>query len=148
MLLSYVVVACLIFLADRLSKYLVMANMTEGQSIPLIPPFLYVTYVQNRGAAFGFLQGQVALLSAIAVVCLLFIITQWNKIMAKSSFVRWGVLIALAGALGNLLDRLRWGAVIDFLDIRIFIFNVADVAIVLGVALLFWEVLVHDRKGQ
>jgi signal peptidase II len=148
MLLSYVVVACLIFLADRLSKYLVMANMAEGQSIPLIPPFLYVTYVQNRGAAFGFLQGQVALLSAIAVVCLLFIITQWNKIMAKSSFVRWGVLIALAGALGNLLDRLRWGAVIDFLDIRIFIFNVADVAIVLGVALLFWEVLVHDRKGQ
>ncbi len=148
MLLSYVVVACLIFLADRLSKYLVMANMTEGQSIPLIPPFLYVTYVQNRGAAFGFLQGQVALLSAIAVVCLLFIITQWNKIMAKSSFVRWGVLIALAGAIGNLLDRLRWGAVIDFLDIRIFIFNVADVAIVLGVALLFWEVLVHDRKGQ
>ena len=125
-----------------------MANMTEGQSIPLIPPFLYVTYVQNRGAAFGFLQGQVALLSAIAVVCLLFIITQWNKIMAKSSFVRWGVLIALAGAIGNLLDRLRWGAVIDFLDIRIFIFNVADVAIVLGVALLFWEVLVHDRKGQ
>lgn len=148
MLLSYVVVACLIFLADRLSKYLVMANMTEGQSIPLIPPFLYVTYVQNRGAAFGFLQGQVALLSAIAVVCLLFIITQRNKIMAKSSFVRWGVLIALAGAIGNLLDRLRWGAVIDFLDIRIFIFNVADVAIVLGVALLFWEVLVHDRKGQ
>jgi len=148
MLLSYVVVACLIFLADRLSKYLVMANMAEGQSIPLIPPFLYVTYVQNRGAAFGFLQGQVALLSAIAVVCLLFIITQWNKIMAKSSFVRWGVLIALAGAIGNLLDRLRWGAVIDFLDIRIFIFNVADVAIVLGVALLFWEVLVHDRKGQ
>ena len=148
MLLSYVVVACLIFLADRLSKYLVMSNMTEGQSIPLIPPFLYVTYVQNRGAAFGFLQGQVALLSAIAVVCLLFIITQWNKIMAKSSFVRWGVLIALAGAIGNLLDRLRWGAVIDFLDIRIFIFNVADVAIVLGVALLFWEVLVHDRKGQ
>ncbi|HHT69588.1 MAG TPA: signal peptidase II [Firmicutes bacterium] len=146
--MSYVVVACLIFLADRLSKYLVMANMTEGQSIPLIPPFLYVTYVQNRGAAFGFLQGQVALLSAIAVVCLLFIITQWNKIMAKSSFVRWGVLIALAGAIGNLLDRLRWGAVIDFLDIRIFIFNVADVAIVLGVALLFWEVLVHDRKGQ
>jgi signal peptidase II len=148
MLLSYVVVACLIFLADRLSKYLVMANMAEGQSIPLIPPFLYVTYVQNRGAAFGFLQGQVALLSAIAVVCLLFIITQWNKIMAKSVFVRWGVLIALAGALGNLLDRLRWGAVIDFLDIRLFIFNVADVAIVLGVALLFWEVLIHDRKRQ
>jgi len=146
MLVSYAITAGLILLADRLSKYLVMANMAEGESVPLIPPFLYITYVQNRGAAFGFFQGQVALLSAIAVVCLLFIFTQWNKIMAKSAFVRWGVIIALAGAVGNLIDRLRWGAVIDFVDIRIFVFNVADAAIVLGVGLLFWEVLIHDRR--
>ncbi|HBN94718.1 MAG TPA: signal peptidase II [Firmicutes bacterium] len=148
MLLRYAIVAGLILLADRLSKFLVMANMAEGQSIPLIPPLLYITYVQNRGAAFGFLQGQVALLSAIAVVCLLFIATQWNKIMAKSTFVRWGVVVALAGAIGNLIDRLRWGAVIDFVDMRIFVFNVADVAIVLGVGLLFWEVLIHDLKSR
>ena len=50
--------------------------------------------------------------------------------------------------MGNLIDRLRWGAVIDFADIRIFVFNVADAAIVLGVALLFWEVLIHDRKAR
>jgi len=148
MLLRYASAAGLILLLDRFSKFLVMTRMSEGQSIPLIPPLLYVTYVQNRGAAFGFLQGQVALLSAIAVVCLLFIITQWNKIMAKSAFVRWGVMVALAGAVGNLIDRLRWGAVIDFVDIRIFVFNVADVAIVLGVGLLFWEVLVHDRQSR
>ena len=148
MLLKYVIMAGLALLADQLSKFLVMANMAEGQSIPLIPPLLYITYVQNRGAAFGFLQGQVALLSAIAVVCLLFIATQWNKIMAKSTFVRWGVVVALAGAIGNLIDRLRWGAVIDFVDMRIFVFNVADVAIVLGVGLLFWEVLIHDLKSR
>jgi signal peptidase II len=145
---GYAIVAALILVADRLSKYLVMANMAEGESVPLIPPFFYITYVQNRGAAFGFFQGQTALLSAIAVVCLLFIFTQWNKIMAKSAFVRWGVVTALAGAVGNLIDRLRWGAVIDFADIRIFVFNVADAAIVLGVALLFWEVLIHDRKAR
>jgi signal peptidase II len=148
MLLKFTLVAGLVLLVDRLSKFVVMAQMSEGQSIPLIPPFLYITYVQNRGAAFGFLQGKVVLLSAIAVVCLLLILTQWKMIMAKSSFVRWGVVIALAGALGNLIDRLRWGAVIDFVDIRIFVFNPADVAIVLGVALLFWEVLVHDQKRQ
>lgn len=148
MLLKSLIVAGLILLADRLSKYLIMARMAEGQSIPLVPPLLYITYVQNRGAAFGFLQGKVVLLSAIAVICLLFILTQWKMIMTKSAFVRWGVVIALAGAIGNLIDRLRWGAVIDFLDIRIFVFNVADVAIVFGVGLLFWEVLVHDRKHQ
>ena len=63
--------------------------------------------------------------------------------MAKGPAVRWGVLISLVGAVGNLIDRLRWGAVIDFIDLRIFppIFNLADLAIVCGVALLFWEVL-------
>ena len=148
MLLRYAIVAGLLLFADRLSKYVVMAKMVEGQSIPLLPPLLYITYVQNKGAAFGFLQGQVALLSAIAVIALLFIFTQWNKVMRKSAFVRWGVVLALAGAIGNLIDRLRWGAVIDFVDIRIFVFNIADVAIVGGVALLFWEVLVHDRQGR
>lgn len=148
MLLRYGILAGLILLVDRLSKYVVMARMVEGQSIPLLPPFLYITYVQNRGAAFGFLQGRVALLSAIAVIALLFILTQWNKVMRKSAFVRWGVVMALAGAIGNLIDRLRWGAVIDFIDVRIFVFNAADVAIVGGVALLFWEVLVHDRQGR
>lgn len=148
MLLSYVVVAGLIFLADRVTKQIVMSQMVEGQSIPLLPPFFYLTYVQNQGAAFGLLQGQVALLSAIAVLCLLFILTQWKKIMGKSPFVRWGVVISLVGAVGNLIDRVRFGAVIDFLDIRVFVFNIADAAIVFGVGLLFWEVLVHDRKSR
>src|SRR5690625_954555 len=146
MLLNYAIVAALILIVDRLSKFLVITKTSEGESIPLIPPVFYLTYVQNKGAAFGFLQGQVVLLSAIALVCLLFVLTQWKKIMTKSTFVRWGVVISFAGAVGNLIDRLRFGAVIDFLDIRIFVFNVADVAIVLGVALLFWEVLVNDRK--
>lgn len=144
--MNYAIVAALILIVDRLSKFLVITKMSEGESIPLIPPVFYLTYVQNKGAAFGFLQGQVVLLSAIALVCLLFVLTQWKKIMTKSTFVRWGVMISFAGAVGNLIDRLRFGAVIDFLDIRIFVFNVADVAIVLGVALLFWEVLVNDRK--
>jgi signal peptidase II len=150
MLLNYVLLAGFILICDRLSKFLVMNRMIEGESIPIIPSFLYLTYVRNQGAAFGFLQGQVIFLSAIAVVCLLFILTQWKKIMERGPFVRWGVVISLVGAIGNLIDRLRWGAVIDFVDVIIFppIFNIADVAIVFGVALLFWEVLVNDRKAS
>jgi len=146
--LSYVLAAGLILLADRVSKHLVMANMHDGESIPIIPPIFYLTYVQNRGAAFGLFQGRVAVLSLVALVCLSLVLMHWKKLKAKSAFVRWGVVISVVGALGNLLDRLRWGAVIDFLDIRIFVFNVADVAIVLGVALLFWEVLVHDPQTR
>ncbi len=148
--MNYVLLAGFILICDRLSKFLVMNRMIEGESIPIIPSFLYLTYVRNQGAAFGFLQGQVIFLSAIAVVCLLFILTQWKKIMERGPFVRWGVVISLVGAIGNLIDRLRWGAVIDFVDVIIFppIFNIADVAIVFGVALLFWEVLVNDRKAS
>lgn len=148
--MNYALVAGLILICDRLSKWLVMSRMVEGESIPLISSFLYVTYVRNQGAAFGFFQGQVIFLSAIAVLCLLFIMTQWKKIMAKGPLIRWGVVISLVGAIGNLIDRLRWGAVIDFVDVIIFppIFNLADVAIVFGVALLFWEVLVYDRKAS
>ncbi|NMB00658.1 MAG: signal peptidase II [Firmicutes bacterium] len=145
--MSYAIVAGLVLFIDRISKFLVMTRMGEGQSIPLIPPVFYLTYVQNKGAAFGFLQGRVALLSAIAVICLLLVVTQWKKLMAKSVYVRWGVTISFVGAVGNLIDRLRFGAVIDFLDIRLFVFNVADVAIVTGVALLFWEVLINDSKA-
>jgi len=146
--LSYALAAGLILLADRVSKHLVMANMHDRESIPIIPPIFYLTYVQNRGAAFGLFQGRVAVLSLVALVCLSLVLMHWKKLKAKSAFVRWGVVISVVGALGNLLDRLRWGAVIDFLDIRIFVFNVADVAIVLGVALLFWEVLVHDPQTR
>jgi signal peptidase II len=144
--LSYAITAGLVLLVDRISKFLVMTHMQDGESIPLLPPVFYLTYVRNKGAAFGFFQGKVVLLSAVALICLLLVLTQWKRIKTKSAFVRWGVVISFVGAVGNLIDRLRWGAVIDFLDIRIFVFNVADVAIVLGVALLFWEVLVHDPK--
>ncbi|NLM41078.1 MAG: signal peptidase II [Firmicutes bacterium] len=144
----YVLAAGLILLADRVSKYLVMANMQDGESIPLIPPLFYLTYVRNRGAAFGLFQGRVALLSLVALACLLFVLLHWKKIQGKSAFVRWGVVISFVGAVGNLIDRLRWGAVIDFLDIRVFVFNLADLAIVAGVALLFWEVLVNDPQTR
>lgn len=68
-------------------------------------------------------------------------------ISSQSKYVRWGVALAVAGTVGNLIDRIRVGAVIDFIDITIFpIFNVADMSIVVGVALLFLEVLVNDRQ--
>src|SRR5699024_4111911 len=111
--LNYLFLAGLILIADRISKWFVMTKMVEGQSITVIPSFLYFTYVQNEGAAFGLFQGQVIILSAVAVVCLLFILTQWKKIMAKGILIRFGMIVSLAGAVGNLIDRLLYRAVID-----------------------------------
>ena len=76
--MSYALAAGLILLADRVSKHLVMANMHDGESIPIIPPIFYLTYVQNRGAAFGLFQGRVAVLSLVALVCLSLVLMHWK----------------------------------------------------------------------
>lgn len=145
--MKFILAVGLILISDRVSKLLIMSRLVEGQSVPLIKGFLYLTFVRNKGAAFGLLQGKVVFLSILAILCLTIVLTQWRKIAKQSFFVRWGVTISVAGAAGNLIDRLRWGAVVDFIDIQIFpIFNIADMAIVLGVGLLFWEVLFHGRS--
>lgn len=140
--MRYALAAFLIFVSDRVSKWIVMKSMVEGQSIPLIPPVFYLTYVRNPGAAFGLLRGRALFLSLCSAAGLFFVLVRWKHIAQKSALVQWGVALGAAGALGNLVDRLRWGAVIDFIDVPVWpIFNVADVAIVGGVVLLFWEVL-------
>lgn len=99
--MSYAITAGLILFADRISKYLVMTRMQDGESIPLIPPVFYLTYVRNRGAAFGLFQGRVVLLSLIALVCLLLVVTQWKKLRAKSAFVALGGADQLCGCGGQ-----------------------------------------------
>lgn len=145
--MKYALTAFLIFISDRVSKWMVMQRMVEGQSIPLIPPAFYLTYVRNTGAAFGILRGRTLFISLFSVAGVIYVLARWKHIMRKSALVKWGVALGLAGALGNLVDRLRWGAVIDFVDVPLWpIFNVADVAIVGGVALLFWEVLFREES--
>ncbi len=147
MRLRYLITSCLILAADRLSKYLVMHTMVEGESIPILAPVFYLTYVRNSGAAFGLLKGGAPLLAGLALLGVVLAAWQWKRIMAQGWRVRWGTAAALSGALGNMIDRLVYGSVVDFFDIRIWpIFNVADLAISCGVVLLFWEVLAHDRR--
>ena len=86
-------------------------------------------------------------MAGIAVLGVALAAWQWKRIVSQGSRVKWGLAAALAGALGNMIDRLAYGSVIDFFDIRIWpIFNIADLAISCGIALLFWEVLSHDQR--
>lgn len=145
--MRYLLTGFLILAVDRLSKYLVMQRMVEGESIPILSPVLYLTYVRNTGAAFGLLKGKASILAAVAVAVIALAAWQWRKVVSQSWRVRWGLTAALAGAVGNLIDRLAYGSVVDFLDLRIWpIFNVADLGISCGIALLFWEVLSHDKR--
>ena len=126
-----------ILLLDQLTKLLVEDRMLLGESIPMIPAFFHITYVMNYGAAFGLFPHQqwFFVLAAVVMIALGY----WGilKLRHYGVFFIYGTSLMMAGALGNLLDRIRLDGVVDFFDFRIWpIFNVADIAICAGVGLI------------
>ncbi|MEN6391731.1 MAG: signal peptidase II [Syntrophomonas sp.] len=126
-----------VVILDQLSKWAIKTYMAVGQSVPLVKGFLSLTYVQNQGAAFGMLQGKTILLliCSIAVLATV-IIMNWRRSLPPA----WQMLTGLVagGAAGNLIDRLGWGYVVDFLDLGWWpVFNVADSALCCAVVFIF-----------
>ena len=123
-----------VFLADQGLERLVENSMRLGESIPVIPGVLHLTYIKNEGGAFGILDGHGSVLllgSAVAVTFVLWMLLEGP--LTHTMVLGCGLI--LGGAAGNLLDRLTTGEVTDYVDLRVWpIFNAADVAIVLGVA--------------
>jgi len=140
-------IAVFVFVVDRGLKALVESSMRLGESIPLIPGFLSLTYIRNDGGAFGILGGsRVVLLlrSAVAIGVVL-----WMLFSGSSSrLTSLGCGLILGGAAGNLLDRLTTGEVTDYVHFSFwYIFNAADAAIVVGVAILLLSALRPQEKG-
>jgi len=138
----FIITLSVLFL-DQLTKFLTAKNLLLNQSLPIIRGIFHFTLIHNRGAAFGILKNQTQVfifISLFAVVLILGIFKK-NKYQ-KQSFYNIPLSLILAGALGNLIDRITLGYVIDFLDFRIWpVFNVADSAITIGAILLGWFVL-------
>ena len=141
--MSFVVL--LIFLLDQATKYMVATTFRIGESKPVVPGAFHLTYVRNTGGAFGLLKGWVPLLiiiSVVAIVVIVRIAIMQQTISPRQKLGQYAVATIMGGALGNLADRLHLGYVVDFLDFRIWpVFNVADVAITVGVGLLILELL-------
>ena len=116
-------------------------------SIPLIPGILHLTYVSNTGAAFGLLRGYSGLFILLAVAIAAWLVTELTR-GEHPPLSRFALGLMLGGAVGNLIDRLRIGSVIDFIDLRVWpVFNVADSAITVGVALLIWLAVRHKPSS-
>lgn len=126
-----------VFLLDQASKYLIMANMTQGQSIPVIENFFHITYIHNPGAAFGLLANQTSFFIAVTLLVVAGIFVFYWKRGVKGRIMPVALGLIAGGSLGNLVDRIRFGEVVDFLDFRIWpVFNLADSSIVIGAGLL------------
>lgn len=136
-----------VVILDQFSKYIVVENMALGESIPIIEEVFHLTYILNPGAAFGMFAHNRLFFIAIAVVVIGIIIWARREILASPWEVKAGCGLFLGGAIGNLIDRARQGLVIDFFDFRIWpVFNIADIAICIGVGLIIWNLLKTESK--
>jgi signal peptidase II len=150
----YAAVAGAVFFGDQLTKRMVEDSIPEHAVIPIFPSFLNLTHVKNPGAAFGLFAGSPApwktfLLVAISVAVLAIVI----RIVLKSPTLDWpsgvGLALIVGGAISNLLDRVRDGRVVDFLDVFVGhyhwpAFNLADTAIVVGAGFVILHLLHSD----
>ena len=142
----FLMISIVVFLLDQITKTIVSQGMMQHQSIELIPNFLNITYIHNRGAVFGlgsnvtspYLSWGLSLLSGLS---LLIILIYFLKLKNDNARLYSGLSLVLGGAVGNLYDRVRTGFVIDFIDLHWFdshwpFFNLADTAICVGVGFL------------
>jgi len=147
------IISIIILFIDFLTKYIITSNMSLNSSKEIIKDFFYLTYIHNEGAAFGILDNNVVFLIGISLTFLIMFIyyiekNSYNKIQEIAySFL-------LGGVVGNLIDRIFRGYVIDFLDFKIFsydypVFNMADSFIVIGIIILivvYIKEIVNERR--
>ena len=136
--------------ADQFTKYLTVANIALGQEIPFIPGLLRFTYVQNTGAAFSSFEGQQWLFALIFVIFTGIVLWEFKtKKMGFLPFERWCIAAIYGGGLGNMIDRVRMGYVVDMIETEFMVFpvfNVADCFITCGcIALMVSLVLVNKE---
>lgn len=140
--------------ADQYAKILVATNLELGQSTEFIKGILDFTYIHNTGGAWGMLSGYTWLLVSITLIVMLVCIALLMRYGVKNKLIFWSLILVLSGGIGNMIDRIfRGGEVIDFLHFAFFksfpVFNIADIAIVIGAGLLmlyFIKGMLDDAK--
>ncbi|QDI93000.1 lipoprotein signal peptidase [Salicibibacter halophilus] len=149
----YYLLALAIIIADQFTKWLIAAYMEIGESIPIIEDVLHITSHRNAGAAFGILQGQMWLFFIVTIIVTVGVIYFMQKMGRTSLWIGMPLGILLGGTIGNFIDRVLHGEVIDFIDVYIGtysfpIFNVADSALTVGVILLIGKLFIDERREK
>lgn len=135
-----------IFFLDQLTKYLVYSNMYLGESIPE-NGLLRITYARNTGTAFSLFRSHGELLLFLSVLVALFFTIYFIFIEKPKIFMRLFISLVVAGALGNIIDRIRFGYVNDFIDVGFWpIFNIADSSISIAITIYIFDALILSRN--
>jgi signal peptidase II len=153
----YLIALAIVFL-DQTTKLVIIQTIQYGQAIAIIPDFFDIVFVLNPGAAFGFLSTLSAevrnpLFILISVVAVVLIVFYHARYLGSNRLVSFALALVLGGAAGNLIDRLRYGMVVDFLDVHVGqyhwpAFNVADSTISIGVGLMILDIFLDWRREK
>ena len=151
--MQYILMALMaagIVVADQLSKLWILGNLPLFEQIPVIPGLFHLTYVQNTGAAFSSFQGQQWLFIVVFAVLTVAVIWEFStRKMGFSNFERWCIAAIYAGGLGNMIDRVRMGYVVDMIEttfIEFPVFNVADCFITCGCIALMVHLILFNKE--
>lgn len=152
---KYYGLAAFAILLDQWTKWLIVKNMDYGERISVWDPWLGILSHRNRGAAWGMLEGQMWLFSIVTVGVIIAIIYFYHKEAKGKPIFQVGLMLLLGGAIGNFIDRLFRGEVVDFVDVLIPvinyhfpIFNIADAALTIAVVVLMIGLIMEDKKEK
>jgi signal peptidase II len=145
-------IAGAVLVLDQAAKWIVKSSMVVGQSVRVLGDPVRLTYVENPGMAFGLRLGNGTLFTIFsAAACILLVVYLWMR-RKEGAVETVGLFLILGGAAGNLIDRLAFGKVVDFVDlgvrtVRWPVFNVADSAVVIGMGILLFLMFREDRRA-
>ena len=145
-----ILISILTLIIDIFTKQIVLNTLIEDQSITIIKDFFSITFAKNTGVAFSFLEGRIPFIIIMTTIVIFFILKYLKTTtINKYESICYGLIIG--GAIGNLIDRIIYGYVIDFFDFNLLgysfpVFNLADTAIVIGVIILFILSLIESRN--
>jgi signal peptidase II len=144
-----IIVFIFFLLLDQLSKGYIISHFNICQSVPVLKGVFSFTYVTNKGGAFSILSKFPVLFMILSTLLLILGIIFYKKLITSHVIIQLSSGLILSGALGNLIDRIRFGSVVDFIDFYFWpTFNVADIAISTGACLLIIKLLFIDAKSK
>lgn len=151
-IIFYLLTFLVIVVGDQMTKVIVDHTLSYGASYSIIDNFFYFTYSHNTGAAWGILSGKISLFLIVSLIAIVGIVYYFMQSASYQKLTRFGLVLVFGGLVGNLIDRLLFGYVRDFIDFIIFgynfpIFNVADMAITIGMFLIILEVGLEEYKA-
>jgi signal peptidase II len=149
-------IAIPLIVLDQATKLIIVRTMELHSSIPVLKNFFDIVHARNQGAAFGVLRDssiRLPFLIGVSLFAAVVIVIVFRKLRPDQKLSAWGLSLVLSGALGNLIDRVRLGEVVDFLSVHWYghywpAFNVADSAICIGVGMLVLDMILEEKRKK